>query len=158
MIFVCLWVWVLCDVQRQQAVVEAQFKQRRQMQTQVVQQQPTPPTSSGAGGGSGLDREKYAPSHRPAPHSAAKPSPSGPSPATQSHEPIEESFTYASLPGIEKLCLGIPSRVYGDSDLIILSKEELQMLEDALPIDMQVVLSLIHIPCYAALMSCADSL
>ncbi|CAE7443438.1 NCOA7 [Symbiodinium microadriaticum] len=50
---------------------------------------------------------------------------------------VEESFTYDSLPGIEKTCLGISSRVYGEKEVMILNKTEIQMLEDALPIDMQ---------------------
>lgn len=139
-------------------MVEAQFKRRKQMQAQVVQKQPTQSdgdtnsssTSSGSSSGSGvrLNTDKYIPNHRPEPHSAIKPiamaapapvpTPQDPPTGTAPHDPIEDTFTYAALPGIEKFCLGIPSRVYGDKELIILTKEELQMLEDALPMDMQV--------------------
>ena len=126
-------------VQRQQAVVEAQFQRRTQLQSQVVRKQPGADSISPQG----TSVDHYTSPHRPPPKG-----PTGSHMVDREKVPstaaaiatagVEESFTYDCLPGVEKTCLGISSRVYGDQDLMILSKAEIQMLEDALPIDMQV--------------------
>lgn len=112
--------------------MEAQFKRRRQAQAQVVQKQP-----SQTGGPNSKD--KSMPNLRVAPSKLTGRAVSeGVSKGQSDPQSIEDSFTYDSLPGVLKMTLGIPSRVFGDKDLMILTKEEIQMLEDELPMDMQV--------------------